>query len=394
MEIRKMTYFIKHGNTFHISNTSAIDITDRLPPGTYVCKYNDQTKEYSLDTVDAFSLPDELFGSIKTDAERIMKTYKQRNASMGVLLSGQKGAGKTLLTKYVANEFTKINIPTIIVNDSHKSDTFLQFLQSIDHECLVIFDEFEKIFDDKSQQQILTLLDGVFSTNKLYMFTCNNKFLLNENMLNRPGRIYYRLDYNKLTSETITDVCAAKLKSKSSKSVGDICALAGSMREFSYDMLDAIINEMNSYNESLVDVLKFLNIRIEDSGTGSYDCKITNSHGATIKSDVTTVSDFNSFRYYFGYSAKDLAKRPDMTLNKTPISAKTKSEAPVPGNAKSIEVELFGDEDDEDWHSHTFTLADIDKMDGLAGEYVFKRNELTLVLKARKPSKGLIDFLG
>ena len=68
-------------------------------------------------------------------------------------------------------------------------------MQDIEQPCIILFDEFEKVYDDQDQEKALTLLDGVFPSRKLFIMTVNNKWRVNEHMRNRPGRIYYMLDF-------------------------------------------------------------------------------------------------------------------------------------------------------------------------------------------------------
>ena len=74
-----------------------------------------------------------------------------------------------------------------------------------------IIDEFEKIFSGEKQQHILTLLDGVFSTHKLFLLTCNDKWKIDSHMRNRPGRIYYMIEFEGLEPTVhLLDACCRR----------------------------------------------------------------------------------------------------------------------------------------------------------------------------------------
>ncbi|HRZ82907.1 MAG TPA: hypothetical protein P5069_10620, partial [Candidatus Hydrogenedentes bacterium] len=45
-------------------------------------------------------------------------------------------------------------------------EAFNTFMQAIEQPLVVLFDEFEKVYDDQEQQALLTLLDGVYPSNK------------------------------------------------------------------------------------------------------------------------------------------------------------------------------------------------------------------------------------
>jgi hypothetical protein len=56
-----------------------------------------------------------------------------------------------------------------------------------------------------NQDAILTLLDGTYPSNILFLLTVNDKHKITTNMRNRPGRIYYTLDFAGLTPEFIRE---------------------------------------------------------------------------------------------------------------------------------------------------------------------------------------------
>ena len=77
---------------------------------------------------------------------------------------------------------------------------------------MVLFDEFEKVYDSDEQEEMLTLLDGVFPSKKLFVLTCNDKWRVNQHMRNRPGRIFYMLDFTGLDEDFVVEYCHDNLK--------------------------------------------------------------------------------------------------------------------------------------------------------------------------------------
>ena len=69
-----------------------------------------------------------------------------------VLLAGEKGSGKTLLTKYISMEVAKQGIPTIVINQALHGERFNTFIQAIEQPCVILFDEFEKIYQPQNYQ--------------------------------------------------------------------------------------------------------------------------------------------------------------------------------------------------------------------------------------------------
>ena len=266
------TKFIKDGSCFSLFKDESLDIQDQLPPRNYVIKQNPMTKSFYLDSADDFELPNKLYGDTVPKAERILNTFMDRSQSTGVLLSGEKGSGKSLLAKTISVFASKIGIPTIMINADWHGEDFNKLIQDISQPCVVLFDEFEKVYGRDEQEAILTLLDGVFPTKKLFVFTCNDKWKINDHMTNRPGRIYYALEYEGLDCDFISEYCNDNLNNKDN--VSQVCNLASTFEHFNFDMLKAVVEEMNRYKETAFEVIKMLNASPMRGSNVKYDVEM------------------------------------------------------------------------------------------------------------------------
>ena len=263
-----MTYYICNGNQFDVAKEKSLDIRDRLAPGNYIVKQRPMDGPLYLEGVDDFTPISKLYGTTTRDAERILRTYQSRGISTGILLNGEKGSGKTLLAKTICIEGAKMGIPTIIINAPWVGAQFNKFIQDIDQECIIMFDEFEKVYDSDKQEVILTLLDGVFPSKKLFILTCNDKWRIDSHMRNRPGRIFYMLDFKGLEDEFIREYCEDTLKAK--QHTDKICEVAATFSQFNFDMLKALVEEMNRYDETPQESLRMLNAKPEFSGNSKF----------------------------------------------------------------------------------------------------------------------------
>lgn len=277
-----MSYFIRNGQNFHVASEESLNINKTLPIGNYTVKQNPMTGEFFLEMVDAFPQIAKLYGDTTRHAGRILNTFMDRPNSTGVMLNGEKGSGKTLLAKTLSIEGAKLGVPTLIINTPFTGDGFNKFLQDIEQPTIILFDEFEKVFNPDDQEAALTLLDGVFPSKKLFVITCNDKWRVNEHMRNRPGRIYYMLDFKGLEPAFIREYCEDNLNDKTQ--IDKICEIAALFEQFNFDMLKAVVEEMNRYNETPQQVLSMLNAKPEFNNGGKFECKLF-MDGQEVKND-------------------------------------------------------------------------------------------------------------
>lgn len=268
------SYFLKQGDEIRVSNTDNATVYDQLPPGNYVVK-QDKYQMFYLEPLAPFRIPVRIYGDHQKDAQRILTTFRQRPNSTGVLMAGDKGSGKTMLAKMISllgAEDQDLKLPTILVNSPFFGDMFNSFLNDITQPCIVLFDEFEKVYDSEKQEHILTVMDGVFSSRKLFLLTCNNLFAVDSHMRNRPGRIYYLMEFKGLDVNFIREYCQENLSDK--QWVEKICTLAVMFGSFNFDMLQSLVEEMNRYGESPMDTLRMLNCKPDTESKNRFSIAI------------------------------------------------------------------------------------------------------------------------
>ena len=230
-----------------------------------------------------------------------------------------------------------------MINRAWIGDGFFKLLQDIDQPCVVLFDEFEKVYDRDEQEQILTLLDGVFGSKKLYILTCNDKYRVDYHMRNRPGRIYYMLDFKGLDAAFITEYCQDNLNNK--EHIEKIVSIASLFAEFNFDMLKALVEEMNRYNETPSEALEMLNAKPEFDNGGKYD--------------ITLVDN-----------GKEMQEVHPSQFNGNPLAA----------NGVHVEYDPDPNDEDADWKSFRFNPEALVKVDAHAGKFVFESQGARLIL--------------
>lgn len=360
-----MTYYIRNGNTFRLADEKNLDIQNELPVGNYTIK-QDMHGALFLESIDSFEMPAKIYGDALKNADRIMQTFQSRTASTGVMLTGEKGSGKTLLAKMLSITGAEVGVPTIVINAPWRGEQFNTFIQSIEQECIILFDEFEKVYDRDEQTEILTLLDGVYPSKKLFILTCNDKYRVDGYMRNRPGRIYYMIDFAGLDANFIREYCEDNLKNQ--KHTNTMCNISTIFDAFNFDMLKAMVEEMNRYDESPQDVLKIINVRQEFDEGGNFDVEVT-YRGVT----VTNHEYDDGFRgnpmrgFSFQYCIPD--------------ESRSKRAASKPKTTRGLAVVLS---EDDPWRLADFTANDMTRIEASKGLFEFEKGDVTVTFVRQK----------
>lgn len=254
----KKIVVMKRGPLFFFEEPEDMEPMSSLPPDVYVLKCH-PLRGFYLQRLEQFEVPKKIYSNLNDYTHRITRSYMSRPLSTGVLLTGEKGSGKTLTAKLVCHNLLKDNIPTIVINEPFCGEAFNQLVQNIPGRAVLLFDEFEKVYDKEHQEQLLTLLDGTYPTHKLFLFTSNDKWGVGDFMHNRPGRVYYCIEFSGLDETFIRQYCEDVLENK--EGTDGVVAVAKMHYKFNFDMLQAIVEEMNRFGDSAIQASKLLNIR-------------------------------------------------------------------------------------------------------------------------------------
>lgn len=248
-----------------------------LPIASYDVQFNKMAGFYLTYRNDLVTNEEKIYGNHEQKVDKVFNSFSVADRNFGIILSGQKGIGKSLFARILAQKSIASNIPVITV--SGYIPGIADFIGSIEQEVLVIFDEFEKTFGKTDnydpQEEMLSLFDGLDNGKKLFCITCNEIGKLNSYLLNRPGRFHYHFVITNPSEEEITEYLTDKLDQRYHHNIERVVNFARTIN-MTYDYLRAIAFELNqgyTIEESLED------LNITRSNDVYFDIVLTLSSG-------------------------------------------------------------------------------------------------------------------
>lgn len=287
---------IKAGRTITFSEIDSV--SNELPVGHYSLNYDSKRGYYFLTTRKPFKLPTKIYSDPQQYVDRFLHTYRTRKQGMGVLLSGDKGTGKTLMAKMLANQ---CNMPVIRVTTGYTGQALTEFIEMLQVPCMFFVDEFEKLYaaspDRRSQEgspseYFLSLLDGTAINRHLWVLTSNSHDV-GEYFAGRPGRIRYHKQFHGLDHEMIAEIINDNIKDQDLAS--STMRMAASVTNMSLDALMCIIEEVNIHKEAPDKFMSYFNVTSDNSAVFSGELHVTQK---TFPPEVWIDLDAQSLRHY------------------------------------------------------------------------------------------------
>lgn len=194
--------------------------------------------------------------------KRVINNFNNNSSNTtGVLLTGEKGTGKSVTAKVLAKE---ANLPIIIIDPSTNEELLEDFFKDFNAPVCILFDEVDKDF---STSKLLTFLDGMHkTTKKLVVMTANDEDDLSIYIKNRCSRIrYYRKYIMKDDAREYASLICDNKGIEGTEAEEIVNFITCNIEYPSIDNISSFIDEVvftKGWGLSLKEVLEFMNINV------------------------------------------------------------------------------------------------------------------------------------
>lgn len=250
--------------------SNGLKVYDKLPAKNYIVKFDEMSGFYLQEYSDIDIKEEKIYGIHEKKVNKVLKSFKSFDRNLGVILSGNKGIGKSLFAKLLSYSAVKEGYPLVVVDRFYPG--IASYLESIEQEVVVLFDEFDKTFGEVKvdsneatpQSSLLSLFDGIAQGKKLFVITCNDLYKLNDYLVNRPGRFHYHFRFDYPSVDEIREYLSDKLQKEYYSEIDKVISFSRKVN-LNYDCLRAIAFELNNGEtfESAILDLNIVNLRAE-----------------------------------------------------------------------------------------------------------------------------------
>lgn len=207
----------------------------------------------------------EVYGSHDKYAELFYRGYMNRNNSTGVLLTGLKGTGKTLISRILSKRFLEEGKPVIIIDRELPVPVIVDTVGRIEGEYLLVIDEFEKNYEEAEQNKLLSFLDGLHNSKRMVIIIANDVSKLTKFIVDRPNRMLFRKHFKGLTHEELTDYLNSRIGTSHPELREELEKYIDITPNVSFDIVTNIVDTCMMFGFTFQEVLEVLNVPGRDS---------------------------------------------------------------------------------------------------------------------------------
>lgn len=284
----------------------------QLPIGIYTIEYQGAANIPFLKPATEFKTK-ELHGESNKIVNLVQRYVANSDENLGFLFTGQSGMGKT---QTIRNLINLLDYPCIVIDHEVGSGTLTELINDAGTPVIVFFDEFEKIFTDKSEH-LLGFFDGITENRVISFCSMNETGRLSSYFFNRPGRFIFNFRFEELPVSVALEYIRSKIEVEDEERLTNYL---GTVYNLSYDLCDKIVllnNRLGSSN--LADSLQYLNQDIAIFEKSAI-LKIVTSTGTILLESETYDLNRKVPKLDFNYERKVGKKNIDFCLDATESS--------------------------------------------------------------------------
>lgn len=232
-----------------------------LTPGFYQM-YKDPDGTHRIEFVSHLKkVPDNIYGKTGKRVLRYWSKFARALQTIGILLVGDSGAGKSMEGELLCNVAIKTGqLPVIAITGFVVTEQTIQYLEQLD-EVVFFFDEFSKHVPYPMQDLLLSLLTNT-SKRFLPIMTENDINTISAYLRSRPGRAWYRRVFDKLEQDVVEDYLEQN-PTVTNVFKDAMLSKYKSAMTFTFDHLKALVAEHKDYPDEPIDeMLEILNVDI------------------------------------------------------------------------------------------------------------------------------------
>jgi hypothetical protein len=224
-----------------------------LPNEVFTLEVDPLGNMYLSRVADSFAFDYKVYDLEENLIQRVKRTFAEVPGNLGILMNGTRGTGKTVTAKVMCNE---LNLPVIIVGKYIEGGA--DYLNSIPQDITIFIDEYEKIFEEN--HTLLSIMDGAMnSEHKRVFILTTNSLYINENLIQRPGRIRYLKTFKDLSTTAIMEIVNDCLVRK--EYTDDIIRFISLLEMITVDIVKTICQEVNVHNQKPDSFADVFNVR-------------------------------------------------------------------------------------------------------------------------------------
>ena len=194
------SYFQDNGAFVSFTSVNHASLSTKLAPYVYDLKLMMGEPVLVKDRKHFEELPRILGDRNNLMINQAMYDYKNSDDPFGILLTGTKGSGKSSVGEKISKLFFDLGLPTIFILEKLPVNVLRSVVRQVGP-ALIMFDEFEKLYDIKEQEAMLTLFSDKILKKTMFCVMYNDASRATDLITDRPGRFRYHLRFGKMDKD-------------------------------------------------------------------------------------------------------------------------------------------------------------------------------------------------